>query len=44
MSIKKPSGRTITAATPDPLEPAPSKPSPLNRRAFLTGAAVLGRA
>jgi multiple sugar transport system substrate-binding protein len=42
MSIKKPSGRTTTAAAPRPLEPGPSKPSPLNRRTFRAGAAVLG--
>jgi multiple sugar transport system substrate-binding protein len=42
MSIKKPSGRTITTAEPGPVESDPSKRSPLNRRAFLAGAAVLG--
>lgn len=42
MRTHKPFSRTTIPAVPGPIEPDPPKPGPLNRRAFLAGAAVLG--
>ncbi len=42
MSTREPARPGITAVTPGSLTPNPFKPTPLNRRRFLTGVAVLG--